>query len=98
MDILNYIPVGHKNAITRHALRVAAGMSDRKIRELIEESNIKNPTTPIINVQDGKGYFIPDIQDPEDVRELKKYVALQKSRIKQISRSSRGARNMVKSL
>lgn len=96
MDILDHIPVGRENAITRNMLRSKTGLSDRKIRMLIEQSNIKYPFTPIINTQDGKGYFIPDTYDIGDILELKKYVAQQNSRIKNIARSSRGARNLSK--
>jgi len=61
--IENYIPVGHKNAVTREYLRTVTGLSDRKLRELIKKSN-----TLILNLQDGKGYFIASKDEDHLVR------------------------------
>lgn len=52
MSIEDYIPFGAKNAVTRGQLCIQTGLSDRKIRELIEKSNVL-----IINL--GSGYFQP---------------------------------------
>lgn len=57
MNILEFIPVGHKNAITREELCIKTGLSDRKVRELIEEACTRQH--PILNMQDGRGYFRP---------------------------------------
>lgn len=56
MKIIDYIPVGHDKAVTRDRLRHLTGLSDRKIRELIEE---ERKQTVIINIGDAKGYFRP---------------------------------------
>ena len=65
MNILNYIPTGHRNAVTRETLHALTRMSDRKIRDLITEANKSAPDDVlIINLQDGMGYFRPD--DNED--------------------------------
>ena len=55
MKIIDYIPVGHKNAVTRKQLVILTGLSDRKIRNMIQEEC--NREHPILNMQDGKGYF-----------------------------------------
>lgn len=57
MNILEFIPVGHKNAVTRQQLCIMTELSDRKVRELIEEACTRQH--PILNMQDGKGYFQP---------------------------------------
>ena len=57
MKIIDYIPVGHKNAVTRKQLVILTGLSDRKIRNMIQEEC--NREHPILNMQDGKGYFQP---------------------------------------
>ncbi len=57
VDILQYIPVGHKNAVSREYLSSVTGYSDRKVRELIEKACTREH--PILNMQDGKGYFRP---------------------------------------
>ena len=35
LNILDYIPTGRMNAITRHALAIRTGISDRQVRDLI---------------------------------------------------------------
>lgn len=57
MDILKFIPVGHRNAVTRKQLCIRTGLSDRKVRELIEKACTHEH--PILNMQDGQGYFQP---------------------------------------
>ena len=66
MNILNYISTGKENAITRESLTAVTGLSDRKIRSLIEEERAKGNI--IINLQNGKGYFLPR-EDETDVIE-----------------------------
>ena len=69
MNIINFIPTGHKNAITRYALQTVTHLGDRKIRELIAEVNANdNPGELIINLQDGKGYFRPAPGEDDLVR------------------------------
>lgn len=66
MNILDYIPVGHKNAVTRNQLMIATGLSDRKIRDMIEKECTREH--PILNMQDGKGYFQPSADEMYLVR------------------------------
>lgn len=57
VDILKLIPEGHANAVDREYLSSITGLCDRKVRQLIEEACTKEH--PILNMQDGKGYFRP---------------------------------------
>nr|DAW41402.1 MAG TPA: hypothetical protein [Bacteriophage sp.] len=60
MDILDYIPTGHNNAIPRKELQRLTRMNDREIRKLIADTNKNAPDDVlIINMQDGMGYFRP---------------------------------------
>lgn len=60
MRIIDYIPTGHNNAVTRETLRSLTRLNDRKIRDLIAEANKSAPDDVlIINLQDGMGYFRP---------------------------------------
>lgn len=60
MYILDYIPTGHNNAVTRDTLQSLTHLSDRKIRDLIAEANKSAlDDVLIINLQDGMGYFRP---------------------------------------
>lgn len=69
MNIIDYIPIGRANAVTREQLEILTGFSDRKIRDQIHEAR---RFAPIINISDGKGYYIPDPLDPVEKAELNK--------------------------
>ncbi|CUP43848.1 Uncharacterised protein [[Eubacterium] contortum] len=79
-DILNYIPVGSKNAVKRKRLCFLTGLIDRKMRNLLHEAGKK---IPIINLQNGKGYFIPDMNTDTDRRMLIRWVKQEESRIRE---------------
>lgn len=57
MDILDYIRKGGENAITREELCIITGLDDADMRKLIAKA--RREGTPIINAQDGRGYYIP---------------------------------------
>lgn len=79
-DILNYIPVGSKNAIKRFSLCLRTGLRDRIMRDHIHYARMK---IPVINLQNGKGYFIPDMNCEKDCRMLVRWVKQEESRIKE---------------
>jgi hypothetical protein len=90
--ITEKIPVGHQNAVTRKALHISTGMNDRRIRKAIHEARRK---TPILNLQDGSGYYVPDMEDEVDKAELRKYVKQEESRLKSIGWSLAAARKTL---
>lgn len=55
-NIVDYIPVGHENAISRKELARKTGLTDRILRKEIEKAR---ETTCICNMSDGAGYYIP---------------------------------------
>lgn len=63
MNILDYIPVGKGNAVTRKRLVAMTGLDDRAVRKHIENQRAKGAF--ILNFQDGKGYF--QSTDTEDL-------------------------------
>lgn len=77
MNIVELIPVGRRKAISRDALRRAYGGTDREMRLAIEQAR---KTRVIVNLSDGKGYFIPDMSDNEDVHLVARYAAQEESR------------------
>ena len=94
MKIINYIPKGHANAISRKNLCEVTGLGDRIIRKLIEE---ERRNTIIISNDDGSGYWVyPD--NPTELEEmlLRKYVKQQESRAKSIFYALYPARKMMK--
>lgn len=64
MNIIDFIPKGHENALTRRELVELTGIDDRTIRNAISNSD-----ELIINLQDGKGYFKPLPTEDSLVRE-----------------------------
>lgn len=62
--LLNALPWGEKNAVTRAELSRILGMRDRPLRELIERARREGAI--IINRQNGRGYYLSeDIADIE---------------------------------
>lgn len=81
MEILNYIPTGSQNAVKRKYLVAATGLKDRDFRDAISEARLK---IPIVNLSDGRGYFIPDMNDESDQNKLLLFVMQEESRAKEI--------------
>lgn len=93
MEIIDFIKVGHKNAITREELVKLTGLNDRDVRESISQTR---RNVPIINLQDGKGYFIPDLSKTSEIEYLKQFVKQEENRLKSIGWSLKSARKMLK--
>lgn len=89
--IMNVIPVGHKNAVTRQRLCISTGMDDRRIRKVIAEARRENV---ILNLQDGSGYYVPDVKNDIDKVELRKFVRQEEHRLKSIGWSLKAARRL----
>lgn len=64
MNILNLIPKGKDNAISRENLVALTGMSDREVRKHISELRYDYP---ILNLQNGSGYYRPTRNDREEL-------------------------------
>ncbi len=88
--VLPYIAVGRENAITRGKLAGITGLSDRNLREQIGQLRRKYP---IVNRQDGSGYYISN-----DPGELKRYLEQETARAKSIFWSMRGAREKLREM
>ena len=78
-DILDYIPTGQENAVTRAELCKRTGLTDRKMRDALHDAKLK---IPILNMQDGRGYFIPDMNTENDRCILLRHVRQEESRIR----------------
>lgn len=93
MKILDFIPTGSRNARRRKHLRELTGLSDRLLRDEIHKARRK---IPILNMQDGKGYFIPDMNDKHDRWLLVKYVRQEERRLKSIGWALMAARKTLR--
>lgn len=81
MNILDYIPIGNKNPITRETLVYVTGLDDRAVRNEIKRLKTEYP---IVNI--GQGYYIAE--DPDDP-DLAAYIRQESHRIREISKGLR---------
>lgn len=79
--ILECIPIGSHHPISRSELSRILKMSDRDTREMIHQAR---KIMPIINLQDGNGYYIPDMNVMKDRRKLVLWTNQELSRSKEI--------------
>ncbi|MGF7002438.1 hypothetical protein M2149_000814 [Lachnospiraceae bacterium PFB1-21] len=93
MDILNHIPTGRENAVSRGYLSAVTGLSDRNIRQLIHDARRR---IPIINAQEGEGYYIPDMNTEDGKNELLRWYRQERSRLKSIGYATTAARRTLK--
>ena len=93
IKIVDYIPFGKENAISRQQLERVTGLSDRDVREAI---SLARRNTVILNLSNGKGYFQP-IQGEEDDLVVK-YFKQEDSRLKRIGWSLLATRRSVKDI
>ena len=94
MNIIDYIPEGSENAISRKNLCIKTGLEDRVVRGLIEEARRE---TIIISNNDGSGYWLfPDNPTDKEKAMLARYVKQQESRAKSIFYALRPARLRMK--
>ena len=84
LQVVDAIPYGHENAVTREELKRRTGLNDRMIREEICRSE-----ELIINLQDGKGYFKPL---PDEIDLVDAWIHQFKSRIREENRRLRKAK------
>lgn len=56
--VINFIPIGKENAISRQALTVLTGLNDRSNRQAIEDA--RRSGIKVISRSSSKGYYIAD--------------------------------------
>lgn len=92
INITDYIPIGHENAISRRDLARMTGLGDRQMRHCIKMARRE---TPILNLQDGAGYFRPDTADETDKVLLRAFLKQEESRAKSTFWSLKAARDVL---
>ena len=75
MEIKDFIPMGHENAVRMDTLMAMTGLGNRQVRKMISESD-----AIILNLQDGKGYFRMNPRTKAERAFAQKYSAQEKSR------------------
>ena len=94
INIVEYIPEGSERAISRMDLCRITGLTDRNVRNLIEEARRE---TIIISNTDGSGYWLyPENPTPKEKEMLYRFVKQQESRAKSIFYALRPARLLMK--
>ena len=63
--MMKYLGVGKENATNREALSMYLGITDRQVRRLIQIA--RDDGALILNAQDGKGYYLADASDLDDI-------------------------------
>lgn len=86
--LIELIPYGRENAISRKRLCEITGLKDRKLRDEIARLRRHHV---IINDQDGRGYYRTDDKD-----EIARFVKQEEARLRSIGWSLRAARKMLK--
>lgn len=83
-----YILRGRQNARTRKMLCTLTGMSDRAVRQEIED--LREQGKFIITDEDGKGYYIS-----EDVSDVRRQYLKDMARIKAISKRTKHLKRLL---
>lgn len=89
MNIMEFIPVGKENAVSREALRARLNLPDRAVRLLIQEARERGEV--ILNDQDGRGYYTT-----RDVGQLKRQYRTNRRRALSILRQQKGLRLRIR--
>lgn len=77
-DIINYIPHGRKNAVSRSQLVIMTGCNDRDVRKAISKARKEHI---ILSLENGSGYYQPTA---DDYPELRKCLNREESRARNI--------------
>ena len=91
-NILDFIPIGKENAVSKQSLMMQTGLDERKVRLLIADARMQ---VTILSLSDG-GYFIPDVNNPDDRDELFRFLKREESRLKSIGLHIKTARWLCK--
>lgn len=89
IDIMDYIPRGKDNAVTREQLVEQTGIKDRTVRRMIHKKRQQGEI--IISSTRGKGYYLPLTRD-----DAEGFIRQQKSYIKHIQESITKAERLLR--
>lgn len=89
--ILDHIGIGKANAVTREELTQRLSLTDRKIRNMIEDARREGAL--IINAGDGTGYYLSD-----NLEDLKRQLKMNHNRAMSILVQQKHLRRRIKEL
>lgn len=90
MDILKHIPIGKENAISRNLLKKTTKLDDKEMRRQIAKAR---QHTPILNSQDGNGYYQPN---KSETNEVEAFIRQESKRARAIFYNLKGAKEWLK--
>lgn len=93
VDVKDYIPIGSSNAVGRKYLSQVTGLDDRQLRR---EIHLARRDIPILNLSDGRGYYIPDMNTLEDRQKLLTYYRQETRRLKSIGWALKAVRQTLR--
>ena len=76
MNIIDFIPYGYENAISRRRLANLTRLDDTAMRHLIQDARLKGEL--ILPRYDGGGYFRPIL--PDDIKHVKTFYSAEAGR------------------
>lgn len=87
MNITDYIPTGQNNAVSADSLCTTLNIDRRTVRKLISAAQENGAV--ILNMQDGRGYFVPA---DDEAKLVDDYIRQESARARSIFRKLRTAR------
>lgn len=87
MNIEKYIPTGQNNAVSADSLCTVLNIDRRTVRKLISAAQENGAV--ILNMQDGRGYFVPA---DDEAKLVDDYIKQESARARSIFRKLRTAR------
>ena len=89
MNIIEAIPYGRENAIPRRDLAAKLGVTDRKMREMVQ--GLRERGFLVMNAQDGRGYYFSS-----DLDEIERQYRQDTARAMSILKRRKLMRSMLK--
>lgn len=93
--VLNVMPIGFDNRLSRKALSGICNLSDRQVRKAIEEI-VQSGQAIIINMK--KGYFIPNLKNEKDKKYYNLFISQEQSRITNLQKKMKSYNKMCDNL
>lgn len=89
-NIIDFIPIGRKNAIAMSELAKRIGISQREARKAIFNARCKGEIICSMCSENASGYYRPD-----DIAEVRPYITMQEHRIASAKAALKSAKKFV---
>lgn len=79
LKVSDHLSVGKEHGRTATEVMLEMGINRRVMRKIVYEEMTKGDSF-ILNLQDGNGYFIPDLDTEEGVADARRYISQERAR------------------